>query len=113
MTLYLSGPITGTHDYKERFAAAQAALEAAGYDVINPVLLPHKDPDDWEACMRLCISELVWADGVCLLDGWKNSRGAEIEWSVARGLGFASGTLERWLARAHALVSRAQKTGSN
>ena len=36
MRTYISGPITGTTDYKERFAVAEQAINAAGYVAINP-----------------------------------------------------------------------------
>lgn len=96
MTLYISGPITGTHDYQERFAAAQKMLEAAGHQVINPVLLPHEDTNDWKACMRLCIQAMRGADGVCMLDGWLDSRGAVIEWDLAHDADMPVGGVEHW-----------------
>lgn len=43
MKLYISGPITGTDDYMERFAAAQKELEEEGWSVVNPALVKGKD----------------------------------------------------------------------
>lgn len=36
MRVYISGPITGTEDYMERFAKAEEKLTAAGHQVYNP-----------------------------------------------------------------------------
>ncbi len=48
MKLYISGPITGTDDYMERFAAAQKELEEEGWTVINPALVNSNLPKDTE-----------------------------------------------------------------
>ena len=39
MKVYISGPITGTTDYMERFSEAQKHIESLGYSVINPALV--------------------------------------------------------------------------
>ena len=39
MRVYLSGAITGTDDYMERFARAQMLLQNEGHSVINPALI--------------------------------------------------------------------------
>ena len=36
-TIYISGKITGTDDFKERFAAAESKLKLQGWRVISPV----------------------------------------------------------------------------
>ena len=37
---YVAGPIAGVPDFRERFAAAVPAVEALGYEAVNPPL-PH------------------------------------------------------------------------
>lgn len=37
--IYISGPITGTTDYKERFAAAADFLRKGGYKPVNPTTM--------------------------------------------------------------------------
>lgn len=39
MKVYISGPITRTSDYMERFNEAQKYLESKGYSVVNPALV--------------------------------------------------------------------------
>ena len=34
--IYISGPVTGTKDYKERFARAEGYLSGMGFSVVNP-----------------------------------------------------------------------------
>ena len=46
MRVYLSGAITGTDDYMERFARAQMLLQNEGYSVINPALVNSNMPSD-------------------------------------------------------------------
>lgn len=45
MRIYISGPITGTTDYKERFAVAEEKLKANGYEVVNPAKLAAALPE--------------------------------------------------------------------
>jgi hypothetical protein len=42
--IYISGSITGTTDYIERFAAAEKQLAAKGYDVVNPARINAEMP---------------------------------------------------------------------
>ena len=39
MKIYISGKITGTTDYMERFGNKQRELEQKGYEVVNPALI--------------------------------------------------------------------------
>lgn len=86
--IYISGKITGTEDYKERFAKAEENLKAKGYvNIINPVKLCSDIPDgsEWEQFMKKCISRLL-CDEVFFMKGWDKSRGAVCEWQVAEML---------------------------
>lgn len=88
--IYISGAITGTSDYMERFKAAQDVLESKGYTVINPALvnsnLPEKcTHDDY---MTVSMALLSLCDTIYLLDGWNHSAGAkdEVAWVIEHGL---------------------------
>lgn len=89
MKLYISGPITGTDDYMERFAAAQKELEEEGWTVINPALVNSNLPKDteWEDYMRMAVCMLDMCEVVYFLDGWEKSRGANIEYGYAQAKG--------------------------
>jgi len=90
MRVYLAGPMTGLPDYNyPAFRAAAKRLRAAGYTVANPADNPKPVCDTWLGYMRMGIKQLVQCDAIVLLPGWRNSRGASIEFELARGLEFA------------------------
>lgn len=84
--IYISGKVTGTDDYKERFAAAESRLKLQGWRVINPVRkTAHMNPKTtlWSEYMRVCIRLLTRCDAIYLLRGWRQSKGAVIEQRLA------------------------------
>lgn len=85
MKMYISGPMSGQHDFnRATFRAAEATLREYGFDdIINPADI---EGDDWGMCMRQAIKKLVDADGVTLLPGWDKSTGACIEAQIAQWL---------------------------
>lgn len=86
--LYISGPMTGYSEYNfPAFIAAEEVLRSLGYEVINPARIEHRDKDNWVACMRQAITEMLRADAVITLPGWGRSRGAQIEVDLAEKLG--------------------------
>lgn len=88
MKIYISGKITGTTDYKERFARAEEMLKSRGHEVVNPCHIDDGgETKPWEWYMKRCIPLLTECDGIYLLKGWSESRGARLEWMVAKGLG--------------------------
>lgn len=98
MTLYVSGPITGTTDFEARFAQAAAQLVAAGYRVVNPV--PEAPPDwTWAQHLRRDLVLMLGCDGVAALAGWERSRGALLEHYVAVSVRMPYLPLETWLER--------------
>lgn len=88
--IYLSGPITGTDDYIDRFREAEDRLTEQGYSVINPAKLLAGLPSRFthEDCMTICIGLLTACDAICMLDGWQASCGANREYgyAIARGM---------------------------
>lgn len=91
MKIYISGPITGTSDYRERFEAAEAIIRTKypGITVVNPVKETADIPDgsSWETYMKACLKILTDRDFIYMLDGWTDSRGAILEHHVAMELG--------------------------
>ena len=85
MKIYLSGAITGTTDYMDRFSNAQRLLEERGHTVINPAEVNSRLPEDttYEQYMRVCMVLLDMAEGIYMLDGWKKSCGANRELGYA------------------------------
>ena len=78
MKIYIAGKITGDPNYKEKFAAAQNALESQGYTVLNPAAFPAGlRAADY---MRLSFAMIDSADIVAFLPDYKRSSGALLEY---------------------------------
>lgn len=86
MKVYISGPITGTGDYMERFAEAQKYLESKGFTVINPALVNFNLPESttWDQYMEVSLVLLSWCDAIYMLKGWEDSKGASLEYRTAK-----------------------------
>ena len=89
MRIFISGPITGTKDYLERFAAAERELSHRGYEVINPAKVLAVVPVELsrETCMAVTLPLLKACDAVYMLKGWIGSSGATIEHTHANKVG--------------------------
>ena len=100
-TLYISGAISGIPDLnRPKFSNATKKLRGLGYIVINP----HEICDgisavDWDKCMRVCIRRLVDADILVLLDDWQQSRGAQIEFTLAKQIGIETISFQNFTDR--------------
>ena len=83
--VYISGRITGTTDYLERFREAEKTLVAAGYSVINPAEFSAALPHDleYEEYMQICFTLLDLCESVYMLHGWEKSSGANREYGYA------------------------------
>ena len=103
--VYLSGPIAGIPDARDRFSRVAAAVNAEACEVINPfdiAPLSHDGEPCGEgyhpgddahghtssACyMRTDLLALLACDTILLLPGWQDSRGATVELAVAEACG--------------------------
>ena len=83
--IYISGAITGTDDYMERFLKAQKELEKIGYSVVNPALVNSNLPEDttYEEYMKMSFCMLDMCQYIYMLTGWKKSCGANREYEYA------------------------------
>lgn len=86
-TVYLAGKITDDPFYRTKFYEAQKKLEAGGFIVVNPALLP-SEGFSWEAYMRMSSAMLDECAAACFLPDWIESKGATYEFgrATARGL---------------------------
>lgn len=92
-TFYIAGPITGL-DYTQAFTnfeQAERHLVDLGHHAVNPMRENGLDGDDnehpWAEYMRRDIPLLLKCDGIYLLPGWKESKGARLEGFIALELG--------------------------
>jgi hypothetical protein len=98
--VYIAGPMTNLPDLNLRaFFDAEAALLAAGYEVLNPA---RNDCAGWLPCMRAALRQIAECDGLALLDGWEKSIGASIERNLVSSLNLPVKTLDEWLEEAAA-----------
>ncbi|QYC55130.1 hypothetical protein SEA_BOILGATE_50 [Mycobacterium phage Boilgate] len=87
--LYIAGPMTGLADFnRPAFRVMADRLRRKGYRVVNPAELPGETLNNpWDWYMRRDLAELVKCDGIVLLPGWEQSKGARLEHHVAVTLG--------------------------
>lgn len=90
MRVYISGVITGTDDFMERFKEAEDRLTDEGMSVINPAHANSYMPKDttYEEYMKVAFCLLEMCDAIYMPRGWKESRGANREYgyALARGM---------------------------
>lgn len=79
---YISLPITGTDDYRERAFLIDKKLREWGYSVINPVVVCDSLPANettHEQYMSVCLLLVDMSDIVFFADGWEKSKGCTLE----------------------------------
>ncbi|MDC7221584.1 MAG: DUF4406 domain-containing protein [Spirochaetales bacterium] len=93
MKIYISGPITGTDDYYERFADKEKEMRKIfpKSDIINPVRscaeAGLRDGEhSWKEFMNHCVYVLRGCSHIVMIPGWENSRGACVEYYLAKEL---------------------------
>lgn len=88
MRLYIAGPMTSIKDFNHpKFNEVARILRETGSDVVNPAELDGGNTSNtWEYYMRRDIASLLTCDGIVLLEGWEQSKGALFEYFVAKQL---------------------------
>lgn len=91
MKVFISGQISGLEKelYTANFRRAEERLRRLMLRVVNPIEVTKDIPEgsDWQVYMKACLKELIECDGICMLEGWQDSRGATLEHTIAKGLG--------------------------
>ena len=85
MKIYISGAISNTDDFMERFAKAEKELTEQGYSVVNPAKVNAQLPSDttYEEYMKMSFCMLDMCDSIYMLKGWEKSCGANRELGYA------------------------------
>jgi hypothetical protein len=107
--IYLSGPISGKskEEYMQDFAEEEEYLNDRGYSVVNPTKIraPNTDASGrvlidfdsniffqdslWNYYMRKGLVELCECQTIYMLEGWQDSKGARLEYHVAKEFGMS------------------------
>lgn len=66
------------------FKKAENSLLQQGYEVLNPMELPHEHDKSWESYMRECIKALCDCDGILMLYNFQDSKGSLEELRIAK-----------------------------
>lgn len=101
MKLYVSGPMSGLPDwnYPAFFKAAQQ-IGDAGFEPINPARIRDDLPATgaaWVDYMRAALRDVADCDGIALLPGWRDSRGARLEAHIATELDLPVQSVDEWI----------------
>ena len=96
MRTYLSGRMSGLPEFNyPAFASAAKRLRSQGHTVVSPHELPADCPGcantghehSWAEHMRVDLAALLTCEVIVMLPGWQQSRGAQLEKTVAEAIG--------------------------
>jgi hypothetical protein len=86
LRVYISGSITRDPDYRAHFARAEEKLRRQRLHVFNPAK-NEPDPDrTWTDYMKYDIRQLLTCSAIYMLKGWRRSKGARLEYRIAKAL---------------------------
>ena len=82
--VFISGKVSGEDYHKayRKFANTERELESIGFKVVNPMVICNQQWS-WLRCMAVCLWHLLKCDCVYQLPDWENSRGANVEYTIA------------------------------
>lgn len=88
--IYISGPVTGTSDYVQKFQKMENFIKRSfsDLDVVNPVRIMSQMPDTtYKQYLKLSLQLLDDCDLLVLLNGSEESKGCLVEVAYAKALG--------------------------
>lgn len=90
--IYVSGKISGLvyREAFDKFEHREKQLKIIGFDVINPMKIHNCEDRNkpWEDYMSEDIPELLKCNSIYMQKDWGQSKGARVEYAIAKELGF-------------------------
>ena len=88
--IYISGPISGHNPdiVRVRFATAMKAFENGPFEPVSPLENGLPDTATYDEHMLRDLEMLSECSAIYMLKGWRYSRGARLEFKIAKNLGF-------------------------
>lgn len=85
--IYISGKITGDSNFREKFNQAKDLImqQHPNEDIINPADITLPECCGWQDYMDVCLMLMNKADTIYLLNDWRDSKGACLEYGYAKG----------------------------
>lgn len=90
MKIYISGKITGLdlQKAKSNFREAHINLTAQGSHAVNPMIeVVYHSGKTWSDYMVGALKLLLDCDAIFMLKNWEESKGAKLEYHIAKELG--------------------------
>ena len=84
MKIYIAGKITGDRHYKRKFARVERKLSRKGHGVMNPARLGAHPDFTWKDYMVISGAMLRRCSAILMLPDWRESKGALIEYELAK-----------------------------
>lgn len=84
MKIFISGPISKSPDYKEKFRAIEDRLREEGHDVMSPAILPESGFAH-EEYLHITKAMIDVCDAIYWLPDWQTSKGCMEEMFHAAG----------------------------
>lgn len=86
MNIYISGPIKGVENYREKFERAKRIIEKCGHKAINPAGIDFGGLRR-ELVLEVDLTLVDSCDAIFMLKGWEESCGANREYGYALAKG--------------------------
>jgi len=85
--VYICGKVSDElrADVELKFNYAEMLLTFNNYDAVNPIALVPEETT-WENAMNICIRAMLDCTHIYLLEDWRQSRGARIEYQLSKAL---------------------------
>lgn len=86
--IYLSGPMAGIENNNHPlFYSETKRLRSLEIDIENPAENDMTGCTEWADFMRIDICQLMKCQAIAMLPNWYNSKGANLEYQIAKSLG--------------------------